>query len=114
MLGSVPIPKFNVLTWGRRLFQQWCCNAFANVDENVLDWHRTHQDEIRADVYSGMVDAMARDDQADLASMGKPVILNSSYIGGDRHMSKCYQVIFPHIFKVKFINPCLSRMRWPL
>ncbi|KAI1000376.1 hypothetical protein K3495_g7814 [Podosphaera aphanis] len=38
-----------------------------------------------------MVDAMAWGGQAGLATRRNPVILKSSYVGGDRHMSKCCQ-----------------------
>lgn len=62
---------------------------YASVDDNVLNWHRQNQATIRSDLYSGVIDALRSDNSAQI---GEPVILASSYIGGDRHMTKCFQV----------------------
>ncbi|POS82217.1 hypothetical protein EPUL_004937, partial [Erysiphe pulchra] len=81
--------KFNALIHGGRLFQQLCCDMYACIDDDVLQWHRLNQDTIRADLYSGVIDALRS--EYDVQSIGKPVILAASYLGGDRHMTQCYQ-----------------------
>ena len=56
-----------------RLFQQYLVDAWAICDQNQLDWLRTHQSNIRADLYNGVADALARAD-VDLASIGRRVV----------------------------------------
>ena len=92
--------RFNPLIHGERLFQQILCDMYACVDDNVLNWHRLHQDTIRADLYKGAIDALRNDES--VRNMGQPIILSSSYHGGDRHMTKCYQVSLPSFFLKSF------------
>ena len=55
----------DVLTrWGR-LFQEYCCMALAKAEAQKLRFIRTHQKELRADVYKGLRDAVMAHDQAD-------------------------------------------------
>lgn len=86
--------EFNAIIHGERLFQQLCCDMYACVDDSVLNWHRNNQTVIRSDLYRGLIDAL-RTDQFD-GNHGLPVILSSSYHGGDRHMTQCYQVCTYH------------------
>lgn len=81
--------RLNSLFHGGKLFQQICCDMYACVDDNILNWHRINQSTVRADLYSGVMDAL-RTDRAD--QIGDPVILAASYVGGDRFIAKCYQV----------------------
>lgn len=46
---------------GRRLFQQYLANAWAACDQNKCDRTRTHQANLRADLYNGLADAMAQE-----------------------------------------------------
>ncbi|POS82786.1 hypothetical protein EPUL_003994 [Erysiphe pulchra] len=92
--------KFNTLIQGRRLFQQLCCDMYACVDDSILNWHRINQDIVRADLQFCVIDALRS--EFEVQSIGRPVILSSSYIGGDRHMVQCYQ---DPILKVKSIDP---------
>ena len=69
-----------------RLFQQYLVDAWATCDQHQLDWLRTHQANIRADLYNGVADALARAD-VDLASIGRRVVLLSSYLGGARFIA---------------------------
>ena len=90
--GSDNSVKFNALLRGGRLFQQWLCDAWACVDQSILDWHRRSQEKIRSDLYCGLADALSMDPMVNPGDLGKPTILASSYYGGDRFMAKCYQV----------------------
>ena len=39
---------------GARLFQELLCDQYATMEQAKLHWYRTHQREIRADLYSGL------------------------------------------------------------
>ena len=70
----------------RRLFQQYVVDAWALCDQNKLDWIRSHQSNIRADLYNGIADAISRGD-FDPNSIGRRVILPSSYLSSARFIS---------------------------
>ena len=65
-------------------------DAWAVVDQNKLSWIRGHQDQLRADVYNGLQDALTRDD-LNAEHIGRRVVLPSSYTEGDRCMQQRYQ-----------------------
>jgi hypothetical protein len=73
----------------KTLFQQFIVDAFAQVDQQQLSWLRHHQKELRAELYSGLVDAVQAGD-TNISEIGQHVILPSSYIGGPRHMFQLY------------------------
>ncbi|CUS07467.1 unnamed protein product [Tuber aestivum] len=78
----------------QRLFQQFVVDAWAVCDQNKLAWLRSHQKELRADLYNGLADVLD-DGDVDLAQVGRRVVLPSSYVGGDRFMQKLYQDSIP-------------------
>ncbi|POS86415.1 hypothetical protein EPUL_000760, partial [Erysiphe pulchra] len=84
------LSKINALLHGERLFQQICCDMYASIDDNALNWHRQNQYIIRSNLYSDVIDALRRDRPNE--SIGQPVLLASSYFAGDRYMPKCYQI----------------------
>ena len=43
-----------VLFWGGKLFQQYVVDAWASIEQNLLNWVRFHQKELKADVYQGL------------------------------------------------------------
>jgi len=76
----------------QRLFQQLVVDIWAATDQNKLLWIRHHQSNIRADLYNGLADILQRDDvPLDLTTVGKKIILPSSFLGGDRFMQEIYQ-----------------------
>jgi hypothetical protein len=88
----------------KHLFQQYIVDAFAQMDQDRLNWFRFNQNTIRSEVYHGLVDAFTQNDVnpananananvngVDPQNIGQPVILPSSYIGGSRHMFQLYQ-----------------------
>ena len=81
------------LLWGGNLFQQYVVDAWASVEQSSLNWIKHHQKELRADVYSGLRDAALgdRDDNLNLAEHGRHIILPSSFIGGECHMTQLFQ-----------------------
>ena len=82
-----------LLLWGGNLFQQYVVDAWASVEQSSLNWIRHHQKELRADVYSGLRDAVLgdRDNNLNLAEHGQRIILPSSFSGGERHMTQLFQ-----------------------
>ena len=62
-----------------RLLPQYLVDAWAICDQNQLDWLRTHPANLRADLYNGVADALARTD-VDLASISRRVVLPLSYL----------------------------------
>jgi len=63
---------------------------WAACDQTKLDWLSSHQSHIRADLYNGVEDALISGD-VDAASVGRRLVLPSSYTGGPRFMAKIYQ-----------------------
>jgi len=82
--------EFSTLFYAKRLFQQYVVDAFAICDQTALNWIRSNQSSIRADVYNGVADAVSGGDY-NLREIGQSMILPSSYSGGPRFMSKLYQ-----------------------
>lgn len=65
---------------------------FASLDQSRLRFLEDNQPRIRAAHFSGLKDAIVEDgDNADLRELGQRIILPSSYIGGPRHMTQCFQ-----------------------
>ena len=65
-------------------------DVWAVCDQNKLTWLRSHQQNLRADLYNGITDVLVRED-IDLNMVGRKVILPSSFVGGDRFMQQLYQ-----------------------
>lgn len=74
-----------------RLFQQWLVDVWALCDQSRLEWIRHNQKQLRADLYSGLADALLRGDAEVAAAAGRRIILPSSYLGSSRFISQCYQ-----------------------
>ncbi|CAA0808023.1 Unknown protein, partial [Striga hermonthica] len=74
----------------RRLFQQFVVDAYTMVESSRLRYIRTHQKQLRCDIYRGVADAVLRGD-TDARARGKRVILPSSFTGGARYMIQNYQ-----------------------
>ena len=79
----------NPILFGRSLGQQYIVDQFAKVELNRLNYIKTHQKELRAELYSGAKDAM-KGDSNNLQNIGKHVILPSSVTGSDRYMHQQY------------------------
>lgn len=73
-----------------RLFQQYIVDAWACCDQNKLQWMRKHQAAFRSDLYNGLSDIIIRSD-VDVSTLGRRIILPSSYVGGDRYMMQLFQ-----------------------
>jgi hypothetical protein len=64
-------------------------DAFAQIENNRLQFHRNNQAKLRAELYDGLQDAVA--DGTDLTEVGQRIILPSTFVGSPRHMVQQYQ-----------------------
>uniref|UniRef100_A0A6N2NFB7 ATP-dependent DNA helicase n=1 Tax=Salix viminalis TaxID=40686 RepID=A0A6N2NFB7_SALVM len=72
-----------------RLYQQFLVDAFANIEEDRLDYIRMNQNDLRSDLYQNISEAVLKGD-VEGSSTGK-IILPSSFTGGPRYMINNYQ-----------------------
>ncbi|MGA1502986.1 MAG: hypothetical protein ACO38Z_10310, partial [Candidatus Nanopelagicales bacterium] len=75
-----------------RLFQEYCCMAFAKTEYQRLNYLRTHQDDLRADLYQNLRDAFVDSDngQPNAERIGKRVVLPATFGGSPRDMQRRY------------------------
>jgi hypothetical protein len=73
-----------------RLFQQYLVDAYISIEHNRLDYILLNQSALRTNFLSGIHDAIARGDTKG-HSVGKRIILPSSFTGSPRYMYKHYQ-----------------------
>ena len=78
--------EFSPLQWAGRLLQEMIIDAWVCVESNRLQFQRSNQVKLRADLYSGLQDAMAGGVEDNVEQLGRQIILASSFIGGPRHM----------------------------
>jgi len=73
-----------------KLFHQYVVDMYAKMEQQRLNFIRFNRKALRAEVYSGLADAIRLDDN-DMSSVGKCVILPSSFVGGPRFMAQLFQ-----------------------
>jgi hypothetical protein len=76
---------------------------------------RHNQSQFRADLYNGIADSMAQNDEVDGADLGRRIILPSSYTGGDRFMAQLYQdsmAIVRHFGKPSLFITMTANPQW--
>ncbi|XP_058741664.1 uncharacterized protein LOC131614053 [Vicia villosa] len=99
----------------RRLFQQFRCDGYTILESEKLEWLRKNQPKLRVSKYKSLND---EDDQSQASgsSIGKSVVLPSSFVGGRRFMDQlyydgmaiCSKVGFLDLFIIFTYNP-----NWP-
>jgi len=78
---------FNLVFFGKRLFQQFAVDTYMKIESSRLDYIRNNQQELRADLYQGLVDSLhAGEGRAD--SVGKRTVLSTTFVGGPRDMRR--------------------------
>lgn len=73
-----------------KLFHQYVVDMYAKMEQQRLNFIRHNQSSLRAEVYNGLRDAVRLDDN-DMSSIGKRVVLPSTFVGGPRFMAQLYQ-----------------------
>ena len=80
---------FNPILYVKRLFQQFAVDTYIKIESSRLDYIGNHQDDIRANLYQGLVDSLhAGEDRVE--AVGKQKVMPSSFIGGPRDMKHQY------------------------
>ena len=105
---------FKILHRAGRLFQEFIVDTYAQIEQNRLSYFRSNQTKLRADLYQGVIDAVA--DGRDLSNIGTRTILPATFTGGPREMRQQYHdgmaIVRAHskpdIFITMTCNP-----RWP-
>ncbi|XP_076941611.1 uncharacterized protein LOC143611242 [Bidens hawaiensis] len=72
-----------------RLFQQYLVDAYISLEQERLDYILANQNLFRTEYLQGVHDAIAKGD-TEGQSVGRRVILPSSFTGGPRYMYKHY------------------------
>ena len=73
---------------GGRLFQEYVCCAALKIEAGKLNWLRHNQGTIRAELYNHAADAVST---GHISTVGKLIVLPSTFIGGPRDMHARYQ-----------------------
>jgi hypothetical protein len=80
---------YTILRCGR-LMQQYIVDAYAAIEQSRLNYLRRNQKKLRADLYQGLQDALEAGD-TDTTTLGRRIVLPSSFTGGPRFMVQLYQ-----------------------
>ncbi|KAK6010959.1 hypothetical protein OSTOST_23967, partial [Ostertagia ostertagi] len=82
---------FNPLHFAGKLFQQFLVDCYVRIEQNRLNYDRTHQTELRVDTYRGLTDYVAGDMDIEGPPGARRIILPSSFPGSPRAMMQSYQ-----------------------
>ena len=83
---------FPSLHYSRKLFQQYAVDEWMRVESNRLNYFRTHQNNLRSELYFGLMDHLENEPMdPNIRNPGRPFILPSTFIGGKRHTQQNYQ-----------------------
>ena len=84
--------RISSLHAAKGLFQQFLVDVAAKTISERLTWCRTHQDDIRAEAYSNLMDQATSGGSLD--DVGRAVRLPSTFFGGPRYMYNRQQDAF--------------------
>jgi hypothetical protein len=70
--------------------QQYMVDAYAAIEQSRLNYLRRNQKKLRVDLYQGLQDALEAGD-TDTTTLGKRIVLPSSFTGGPRFMVQLYR-----------------------
>ena len=73
-----------------KLLQQFIVDVYTMMESQRLMWYKTHQKELRADLYQGLSEAVVRG-ETNASCTGQHIVLPSSFTGGPRYMMNNYQ-----------------------
>lgn len=81
---------FNLILRSGRLLHHYVVDMYAKIEKERLNFCLMHQHELRAELYQGLADAVSSGD-ANGATVGRKIILPSSFSGSPRCMHQLYQ-----------------------
>ena len=71
--------KFALHQYGQRLFHQYIVDAYTKIEAQRLLYIKTHQKELMADKYQGVMDYLNNQAILTDSDIGRTVILPSSF-----------------------------------
>ena len=83
--------QFSAIHQAGKLFQQYVVDAYVKTEAERLTFISTHQKQLRVDCYQGLMDHIYLQASNLNASVGRVVILPSSFAGSPRNMQQHYQ-----------------------
>ncbi|VDL83924.1 unnamed protein product, partial [Nippostrongylus brasiliensis] len=117
-LLSIRDGEWNPLLYGGKLLQQFIVDAYVKIEQNRLNYYRTHQKELRLDTYRGLADYVGQEGRDVTGPPGRRIVLGSTFKGGPRNMQQNYQDAMaivarhgkPDIFLTMTCNPQWSEI----
>ncbi|KMQ87777.1 hypothetical protein RF55_12854 [Lasius niger] len=108
-----PRAEFSQFKKAGKLRCQFILDAYMKVEANRLNYIKLNQPQLRAELYSGLMDHLDNRAQNEGIKAGIPVILPSSFMGSPRNMQERYQDAMslvrkfgkPDIFLTMTCNP---------
>src|SRR5258705_13280221 len=82
---------FTPILYGGKLFQQYAVDAYCKIEANRLNFIRHNQTQLRAELFSGLMDHINNRALNEGARPGKVIILPSSFQGSPRAMQQNFQ-----------------------
>lgn len=98
-----------------RLYEEWAIDSYVRIENQRLSYVRSHQDLWRQATVHGLADAIARGD-GDAASIGRRVVLPSTFHGSPRHVQQLYQDVMAIVrgtSKPDFFMTMTTNPKWP-
>jgi hypothetical protein len=103
---------FNPILYVKCMFQQFAVDTYVKIERSRLDFIRNNQDNVRADLYQGLVNSY-RTGVEEANEVGKRTVLSPTFIGGPRDMRRRYMDAMalvrkygkPYIFLTMTCNP---------
>ena len=89
LLNIIKNEQVSLHSFGK-LFHQYVVDMYAKMEQQRLNFITFTHKSLRAEVYSGLTDAIRLEDN-DMSAVGKRVILPSTFIVGPRFMAQLYQ-----------------------
>ncbi|XP_024867851.1 uncharacterized protein LOC112452063 [Temnothorax curvispinosus] len=87
----VPRVEFSQFKRAGKLRCQFILDAYMKTEANRLNYIKLNQPQLRAELYSGLMDHLDNRVQNEGITVGIPVILPSSFMGSPRNMQERYQ-----------------------
>ena len=83
--------EFSAIHRAGKLLQQYIVDAYVKTEAQRLAYYATHQAQLRVDSYKGLMDHIYHQASTHNASVGRIVILPSTFSGSPRNMQQEYQ-----------------------
>ncbi|XP_022843113.1 uncharacterized protein LOC111366630 [Olea europaea var. sylvestris] len=82
------------------LFQQYVVDMYVKIETSILDYFRSNQKQIRAELYQGIVDSIHNGETRGY-KIGKKVVLPRSFTCGPRDMLRRYLDVMALVQQIK-------------